>query len=223
MGDRVIVTVDVDQELLTQVRRVYGVGTDEQVVEFALRDVLTGHGGPPAGNRGPSRRVRIAAARLRVHIDRAVRRKTPRWIIDLANQQPSTPRWTQVHSVTERMWREIEEEFGLLTSAEVATFLGLNSNNSHQVPILHRRGDLLGVRRLNAYRYPGFQFEANGTINPVIRRLVIAMREGRWSEESFTLWMCSPTRSFADGRRPVDHLDDSNLVSVAEEMMAVDW
>jgi len=223
VGDRVMVKVGVDQELLRQVRRLYGVGSDEHAVEFALRDALTGHDRPPAGKRRRSQRVRIAAARLRVRSDRAVRRKTPGWIIALANQQPLTPTSTQVHSDTERIWREIEDEFELLTSAEVATSLGLKSHNRHLVSVLHRRGDLLGVRRLNAYRYPGFQFEANGTIRPVIRRLVIAMREGRWSEESFIVWLCSPSRSFADGRRPVDHLNDPTLVSVAEEMMAVDW
>jgi len=218
-----IVTVDVDQELLRQVRRVYGLGTDEQVVEFALRDALTGLGGPPPGIRRPSQRLRIAAARLRVRTDRAVRRKTPRWILDLADQQSPTPRSMQVRSATERVWREIEVEFRLLTSSEVATAIGLKSNNRLRVLALHQRGDLLGVRRLNSYRYPGFQFEANGTIHPVIRSLVIAMQEGRWSEESFIIWLCSPSRAFADGRRPVDHLDDPNLVSVAEEMMAIDW
>ena len=217
------VTVDVDQELLRQIRRVYGGGTDEQVVEFALRDALTGRGGSLAGNRRPSQRLRIAAARLQVRTDRAVRRTTPRWIIDLANQHSPTLRSTQVHSATEGAWREIEEEFGLLNRTEVATTLGLKSNDRRQVSALRQRGDLLGVRRPNAYRYPGFQFEANGTIRPVIRKLIIAMREGRWSEESFFVWMCSPSRAFADGRRPVDHLNDPNLVTVAVEMMAVDW
>jgi len=223
VGDRVMDTVDVDQELLNRVRRVYGGGTNEQVVEFALRDALAGSGGSPAGRKRPSQRLRIAAARLRVRSDLAVRRRTPRWIVDLANQQPPTPRSTQVHSATERIWREIEDEFGLLTTSEVATTLGLESNNRHQISILHRRGELFGARRVNAYRYPGFQFEANGTIHPGIRKLVIAMREGRWSEESFITWLCSPSRAFTDGRRPIDHLDDPHLVSVAVEMMAVDW
>lgn len=218
-----IITVDVDQALLRQVRRVYGVGTDEQAVEFALRAALRGYGGPPAGKRRPSPRLQIAAARLRVRTDRAVRRKTPRWIIDLANQQSPTLRSTRVHSATEAIWREIEGEFGLLTSAEVAAALGLKSHNRHQVSALHQRGELLRVRRLNAYRYPGFQIEANGTIHPVIRKLVTAMRDGRWSEDSFIIWLCSPSRAFADGRRPIDHLDDSNLVSVVMEMMAIDW
>jgi len=223
VGDRVSVTVNVDQNLLRQVRRLYGRGTDEQAVEFALRAALTRPGGPPAEKRRPSPRLRIAAARLRVRTDRAVRRKTPRWIIELANQQPPTPSSTQVQSATERIWRDIEGEFGLLTTPEVATTLGLKSNNRHQVSVLHRRGDLLGMRHLNAYRYPGFQFEANGTIHPVIRGLASVMREGGWSEESFIIWLCSPSRAFADGRRPVDHLNDPNLVSVAERMMAIDW
>jgi len=218
-----MITVNVDQALLRQVRRLYGLGADEQAVEFALREALTGHGGPPAGKRRPSQRLRIAAARLRVRTDRAIRRKTPRWIIDLANQQPPAPRSTHVQSATERIWREIEDEFGLLTSSEVAVALGLKSHIPHLVSALHHRGDLLGARRLNAHCYPGFQFEANGTIHPAIRKLVSATREAGWSEESFIVWLCSPSRAFADGRRPVDHLNDPLLVSVAKEMMAIDW
>ena len=34
----------------------------------------------------PSHKVRVAAARLRVHSDRQARRTSPRWVIDLAGQ-----------------------------------------------------------------------------------------------------------------------------------------
>ena len=39
-----------------------------------------------AARRRPSQKVRVAAARLRVHSDRQVGRTTPRWIVDLAGE-----------------------------------------------------------------------------------------------------------------------------------------
>jgi len=85
-----IITVDVDQELLAHARRMYGARSDAQAVEFALRDALIDRA-ETGSRRRPSRTLSIAAARLRVHSDRAVRRKTPRWIIDLANDASPAP------------------------------------------------------------------------------------------------------------------------------------
>jgi len=124
---------------------------------------------------------------------------------------------------TDRFWSDIEAEFQLLTVAEVAKLIGSNSKDWNFAARLRRKGELLGVRRLNAYRYPGFQFRSDNTIHPVIKQLVAVMRASDWSEESFIFWLCSPTRAIAGGGRPVDHLDDSSLVSAAIGMMTVDW
>ena len=44
----------------------------------------------PAARERPSHKVRVAAARLRVHSDRQARRRTtPRWIVDLAQEGDS--------------------------------------------------------------------------------------------------------------------------------------
>jgi len=124
---------------------------------------------------------------------------------------------------TETIWRDLENEFHFLTGSEVIRALGAKSQNRNHASYLRRKGELLGVIRLNAYRYPGFQFDGDGAIHPAIKHLVSAMREGGWSDESFILWLCSPSRAFPDGGRPVDYLDDPNLVQAAVEMMAVDW
>jgi len=124
---------------------------------------------------------------------------------------------------TERIWRDIEDEFQLLTGAEVAKVVSATSQDRNFAAHLRRKGELLGIRRRNAYRYPGFQFRSDHTIHPVIKQLVAVMRQGGWSDESFIVWLCSPSRYFADGKRPVDYLDDTALVPAAVGMMAVDW
>jgi len=91
------------------------------------------------------------------------------------------PGYARAMQATENVWREIDEEFGLMTSAEVAVAIGSKSQNRYLASALRRKGKLLGIRRLTAYRYPGFQFQSDGTIHPAISKLVSSMREGGWS------------------------------------------
>jgi len=176
-----------------------------------------------------ARRLRSAGVTAPVELERAVEdvltQLQSRASLGIAiSKAPTIPAGrARAMQATENVWREIEEEFGLLTSAEVAVAIGSKSQNRYLVSELRRKGKLLGIRRLNAYRYPGFQFQSDGTIHPAISKLVSSMREGGWSEGSFIIWLCSPSRAFADGGRPVDHLDDPKLVPAAMAVTAVDW
>ena len=176
-----------------------------------------------------ARRLRSAGVTAPVDLERAVEdvltQLRSRASLGIpVSKAPTVPAgYARALQATENVWREIEEEFGLLTSAEVAVAIGSKSQNRYLVSELQRKGKLLGIRRLNAYRYPGFQFQSDGTIHPTISKLVSLIREGSWSERSFIIWLCSPSRAFADGGRPVEHLDDPNLVPLAIDMMSADW
>jgi len=176
-----------------------------------------------------ARRLRSAGITAPVELERAVEdvltqlQSRASLGIAISKAPTVTAGYTRALQATENVWREIEEEFGLLTSSEAAVAIGSKSQNRYLVSELRRKGKLLGLRRLNAYRYPGFQFLSDGTIHPAIRDLMSAMHDGGWSDRGLIIWLCSPSRAFADGARPVDHLDDPTLVRAAIEMMAVDW
>jgi len=178
---------------------------------------------------GVARRLRSAGVTAPVELERAVEdvltQLRSRASVGIAiSKAPTVPAgYARALQASENVWREIEEEFGFLTSAEVAVAIGSKSQNRYLASELRRKGKLLGLRRLNAYRYPGFQFLSDGTIHPAIRDLMSAMHDGGWSEGNFIIWLCSPSRAFADGGRPVDHLDDSDVVLAAIAMMAADW
>ncbi|MDJ0357245.1 hypothetical protein [Paenarthrobacter sp. PH39-S1] len=125
----------------------------------------------------------------------------------------------------ENAWRRMEDEFGLLTSTQVAVLLGSRSAGRSFASEQHRAGHLLRIRRRNAYLYPGFQFDRRaGKVLDVIAVLVRLARASHWSEEDLALWFVSPTSYFEDEGRPVDHLDHPHaLTEAAEAKFTVEW
>lgn len=107
--------------------------------------------------------------------------------------------------------RAIETEFGLLTSAEVAKILGSSSTPSAIRALasdMRGRGELLALKRLNRFVYPGFQFDRErGRVKPLVKPLVALAHTSGWDEIDAILWLCSPTTYIADGARPVDLID----------------
>lgn len=130
--------------------------------------------------------------------------------------------FTRAIQATENAWRRIDEEFGLLTSTEVAQRIGSKSPHRTLASELRRRGQLIGVSRLNSFRYPGFQFTADSRVHPAVPPLLEAASDSGWSESDLALWLCNPSGSFG-GARPVDHLDDADVVDIARAVMATDW
>jgi hypothetical protein len=79
------------------------------------------------------------------------------------------------------------------------------------------------VRRLNRYIYPRFQFSA-GRVKSVVKSLLELAQSANRSTEDLVLWLCSLTVYLADAGRPVDYLDDADLVlSVAGRAWGVEW
>lgn len=123
---------------------------------------------------------------------------------------------------TEVFWRQLADEFGLLSSLQVAATLGARAHRSYASD-LRKAGKAVGVERLNKVLYPGFQF-SEGQVRPVMERLIATARRLDRPEKSIVYWLCSPTTYIQGGGRPVDHLDDTELVSMAaEQAWSVDW
>lgn len=128
----------------------------------------------------------------------------------------------RIAQATENAWKRVEDEFGLLTSTEVAARLGSRSVNRDLAKTYRKRGLLLAVRRLNSFRYPGFQFTRDGQIRSTIPELVALSAELSWPQEEVVLWLCAPSGAF-DGDRPVDHLDEADVIERARETATIEW
>lgn len=124
---------------------------------------------------------------------------------------PQVAAATQAH---ENVVRDIEEEFGLLTSNQVATVMGSKNTSRSFASDLRKAGKLLYLERLNTFRYPGFQFDDRGRILPVVAPLIRLAGERGWDVEDATLWTLSATR-YLHGDRPVDRLGDPEAVLAA--------
>ncbi|RFA11803.1 hypothetical protein B7R22_17725 [Subtercola boreus] len=123
----------------------------------------------------------------------------------------------------ENLIRVVRDEFGLHTSTQVATLMGSRSPGRSLASGLRTAGKLLFIRRLNAYQYPGFQFDGSGHIRPVIAPLIRLAKERGWDVEDAGLWLLSGTR-YLHGDRPVDNLDNPEVVlEAAGEAWAQKW
>ncbi|MGG7466580.1 hypothetical protein [Plantibacter sp. YIM 135347] len=134
------------------------------------------------------------------------------------------PAVARAAQATENVWREISDEFGLLSSSEVATVLGAANSNRTYAASLRKRDLLMGVERKNAFVYPGFQLNRDAA-KPrawVARLLTLASQRDR-SVSDVILWMVAPSTLF-DGDRPVDHRDDDDrIVKVAAQAWDIQW
>lgn len=134
-----------------------------------------------------------------------------------------SPQTARALQATENAWRTVDEAFGLLSSGEVARLLGRQITNRALVSRLRTQGRLLGVRRLNAYKYPGFQFDGHGNIEPVVADLLRLAKRIGWKQEDLVLWLCAPSGYFA-GDRPVDRLHEPDeLLARAENALLTEW
>lgn len=139
---------------------------------------------------------------------------------------PATARAAQA---AENAVKSIEDEFGLLTSSQVAQLLGSASTPTAMRSLandMRGRGELLYVRRLNKFLYPGFQFDRSvGRVRPIVKRLVELAGASGWDLEDAVLWLCSPTTYFEDESRPVEHLDaePEQVLEVAQRAWGVEW
>jgi len=64
----------------------------------------------------------------------------------------------------------------------------------------------------------------NEELRPLIERLAPIAEKHGWPKRDVIHWLRSPTTYFADERRPIDHLDDTDeIVRIADEAWGVIW
>ena len=118
--------------------------------------------------------------------------------------------------------QELEDEFGLLTSAEVARLSRSTAKNkaataarwaSARKIVAVPRGD-------GGNRFPGFQFGLGGQPKPVVAE-VIAAFGGKLDAAALALWFVG-ANGWLNGDRPVDVMDDApgEVVDAAAELAA---
>lgn len=137
---------------------------------------------------------------------------------------PVSPQLARSVQATENAWRDMESEFGLLTSTEVSQAVGSKSPNRSYASDQRAAGRLLAIKRSGAYRYPGFQIDRlEHRIRPVMEDLLRVAKETGRSEASLALWMTVPT-GYLDGARPVDQLAiPEKVVEAARQSFNVQW
>jgi hypothetical protein len=140
-------------------------------------------------------------------------------------ETPASPQLARSVQATENAYREMEDEFQLLTSIEVSEVVGSRSPNRSYASEQRSAGKLLAIKRAGGFRYPGFQIDRQEQrIRPVMADLLrVAKQTGR-SEASLALWMTTPT-GYLDGARPVDQLADhpAKVVEAARQSFSVQW
>jgi hypothetical protein len=133
-----------------------------------------------------------------------------------------TPETARGLQATENAYRRIGEEFGYLTSTAVSQLVGSKTANRELAVRLRREGKVLGIRRLNKFLFPRFQFTARGQVHPNIPPMIKMAKDAGWDSDALLLWLNNPTSRFDDDRRPIDHLDDTDLLLDALEQAAND-
>jgi hypothetical protein len=113
------------------------------------------------------------------------------------------------------------EEFGALTSAEVARLAGSRAANRAALANRWRReGRIFAVSHGRAQYYPAFQFDELGQPQEVIGRVLEAFA-GRGGDWEVALWFTTSS-GWLGGRRPVDLLDEDPEAVVGAARHAVD-
>lgn len=125
----------------------------------------------------------------------------------------------------ENRWTQMEREFGMLTSGEIARACGLKPSNRQWAADQRAGGRLLGVRRGSRVLHPGFQVDPDGALRAVIGEVAECGRRAGWSDSSVLLWFVAPTSALVGDRRPVDLLDDDPdaVVAAARNKFAEQW
>ena len=140
-----------------------------------------------------------------------------------AGAPDTSPQLARARRATAEAWRRLEEQYGLLTSDEVAERLRLNPQNRNVVSSLRKARKIIGVRRGSSYRYPGFQLD-DQSILPVIEPFLELAQTNAWTSDDLSLWMLGPNTYFDKEDRPVDHLGEPEAVLAAAKLaMEARW
>lgn len=109
-------------------------------------------------------------------------------------------------------WRRIESEHTLADATET------------EVELI-RAGRLLGHRHGGTHRRPALQFDAaTGEVLPVITALLDVSRCYHVPVHDVILWLCSRTTCFAEQGKPMDRLQNLEvLLAAARDEFGAQW
>jgi hypothetical protein len=117
--------------------------------------------------------------------------------------------------------KRVRLEFGFLTAGEARDVLGPEHEGDAEDFALRYRGQEL---------YPRFLFEPSPSgagpmrVRPLMQDLKTIADGYGWDGEDVIYWMTSPTTWFADGSRPVDHLDQpARVLAAFEDEAGAQW
>lgn len=113
---------------------------------------------------------------------------------------------------------QLLNEFGALTSAQVAELAGSEAKNTSALAGRWRReGRLIAVDHQGTIYYPGFQLDAEGRPRAVVAEVLNHLNQLDTTPWQQALWFMA-ANGWLDGRRPVDLVDDQPgaVVSAAE-------
>ena len=129
---------------------------------------------------------------------------------------PVSPQLARSLQARENWLRDVETEFGTYSRQEVAQLRGAKGTNRSMAGDLKNSGQIIAYRRGNADRIPMFQFTGTGgQIRSAMPALIRLARENGWEDIDLLAWLTNPNTYFPEGTRPVDHLDDVELVLAA--------
>jgi hypothetical protein len=109
--------------------------------------------------------------------------------------------------------KHIGREFGFLTESETLDAVGQENEEALDFTLRYRGQTL----------YPRFLFEPSPggagpmRVRPLMKDLKNIADEHGWNGADVVLWMASPTTWFADGGRPVEHLEEPARILAAFE------
>lgn len=148
-----------------------------------------------------------------------------RWRTTVETLPAVSPQVARSLTATERLWQAVDDEFGLLSAAELGRLLGSTAADpSSMVAKRQQSGKLLWVRRGGRLRYPAFQFDARqGEIYPAVPELVMRGAEHGFDGPQIVQWLLAPSAALG-GDRPVDILGDTErVVAAADRAWATEW
>lgn len=135
---------------------------------------------------------------------------------------PVAPEVARGLQATENLWRQVEKDWGLLTSRQVAELL-IGGSNTVVASRLRTAGKIIGFRRNGQFRYPGFQFDRDSRrVRPVVAALIALGDELGYDPESVILSLASPSTYWADDT-PLNHIDDEDFLHVLKARWTAAW
>jgi hypothetical protein len=147
---------------------------------------------------------------MRVLQDWAAQSSKRQSLIDLLTPASDVPRPESVLQArrNSEARRRFLEEFGALTSSEIADLAGSTAANRSALANRWRKeGRIFAVTHHGTLYYPAFQFGEHGRPLAVIARVLSALEADELGEWEVALWFAKRTGWLGD-RRPIDLLQD---------------